>query len=156
VGKLCAPSTEGLISPPQAEAMFGFLVSHATLTRRVDAVMMSRHKLSFSEFEVLCRVKDGEPISVRQVAEQLVSISRTRASRVVQDLIDRGYLRRSADQGDGRISLISFTAEGEAFAHQAAETFEEAVHRYFVAPLDDKDIAALNRIWAKLEDAEAR
>jgi DNA-binding MarR family transcriptional regulator len=48
----------------------------------------------------------------RVLAGQLVSVSPTRASRLMQDLIDDGYLQRDADQGDDRVSLISFTPEG--------------------------------------------
>jgi DNA-binding IclR family transcriptional regulator len=47
--------------------------------------------------EILCQLKDREPQPVRALAAQLVSVSPTRASRLVQDLIDAGYLRRGAD-----------------------------------------------------------
>ena len=72
---------------------------------------------------------------------------------MVQDLIDAGHLQRGADQGDGRVSLISFTESGRDFAETAKRSFEESVKKYFVDPLDDDDIAALMRIWAKLEHA---
>jgi DNA-binding MarR family transcriptional regulator len=153
VGKQCQTTTEGLISPTDYEALFALVSIHSMLQRRIDEVLMDEHKLSFSELEVLCRLKDLEPQSVRSLSEQLICISRTRASRVMQGLVDRGYLQRSADQGDGRISLISFTPEGEKFTHEAARTFEEAVRRFFIEPLDERDIAAIRRIWRKLEAA---
>ena len=52
------------------------------------------------------------------------------------------------------MSLISFTKSGRKFAEMAKQTFEGAVKKYFVDPLDDDDIAAITRIWAKLEKAE--
>jgi hypothetical protein len=38
-------------------------------------------------------------------------------------------------------------------AETVARTFEESVQKYFVDPLDDEDIAAITRIWNKLEAA---
>jgi DNA-binding MarR family transcriptional regulator len=142
-----------IISQDQEDAWFALLFTHATVTARIDAVLMERHQLSFSAFEILCRLKDSEPQPVRVLAGQLVSVSPTRGSRLVQDLIDGGYLQRGADQGDGRISLISFTDKGRRYAAEAARTFEEAVQTYFAGPLDEQDIDALTRIWGKLQAA---
>ena len=76
---------------------------------------MEKHRISFSAFEILCRLKEHEPQPVRTLASQLVSVSPTRASRLLQDLIDAGHLQRGADQGDGRVSLISFTKDGRKY-----------------------------------------
>jgi DNA-binding MarR family transcriptional regulator len=145
-----------IISPNQVNGWFALLFMHASVTGRIDAVLMDRHKISFSTVEILCWLLESEPQSVRGLAGELVSVSPTRASRLVQDLIDAGHLRRGADQGDGRVSLISFTESGRDFAETVRRTFEDSVKTYFVDPLDDDDIAAITRIWAKLENAEGR
>ena len=88
---------------------------------------------------------------VREVASKLVSVSPSRASRLIQDLIDAGHLRRSAVQSDGRISLISLTAAGRRYAKSVQHTFADAAQRCFIEPLDDSDLDALCRIWQKLE-----
>jgi hypothetical protein len=51
------------------------------------------------------------------------------------------------------VSLISFTKSGRHFAETVKRTFEASVKKYFVDPLDDEDIAAIARIWTKLENA---
>jgi DNA-binding MarR family transcriptional regulator len=142
-----------LISQDEADAWFSLMFAHAAVTTRIDAVLMERHRLSFSAFEILCRLKERAPQPVRLLASQLVSVSPTRASRLMQDLVDLGYLQRGADQADGRISLISFTREGHRYAEEVARTFEELVKKYFVDPLDDEDIAAITRVWDKLRVA---
>jgi len=147
--------TPEIITPAQEDAWFALLFTHATVTARIDAVLMERHRISFSAFEILCRLKEREPQPVRALAGQLVSVSPTRASRLIQDLVDEGYLRRGADQGDGRVSLVSFTPEGRRYAVEVARTFEEQVQKYFVDPLDDEDIAAITRVWEKLRAAGA-
>jgi len=148
------PATSpAIISRAQEDAWFALLFTHATVTARIDAVLMDQHRISFSAFEILCRLKEHEPQPVRVLAGQLVSVSPTRASRLMQDLVDDGYLQRGADQGDGRVSLISFTERGRRYAAEVARTFEEQVQKYFVEPLDEDDIAALTRIWGKLQAA---
>jgi DNA-binding MarR family transcriptional regulator len=143
-----------IISPDQVKGWFALLLTHATITGRIDAVLMDQHKISFSTVEILCWLLETEPQSVRRLSGELVSVSPTRASRLVQELIDAGHLQRGADQGDGRVSLISFTKSGRRFAEGVKRTFEDAVKKYFVDPLDDEDIAAITRIWAKLENAK--
>lgn len=151
-GVMDKPSTKPeLISQAQEDAWFALLFTHAAVTARIDAVLMERHKISFSAFEILCRLKEREPQPVRGLAGQLVSVSPTRASRLMQDLVDDGYLQRGADQDDGRVSLISFTDRGRRYAAKVARTFEESVQKYFVDPLDEDDIAAVTRIWEKLQ-----
>jgi DNA-binding MarR family transcriptional regulator len=152
------PSHSGarLITPEQESAWYALLFTHASVTDRIDRVLREQHGLSFSAVEILCRLHDEEPQSVRALAAQLVSVSATRASRVVQELVDAGYLQRGADQGDGRKSLISFTPAGRSHSENVARTLEDAILRYFIEPLDDEDVAAIARIWDKLRAAQAR
>ena len=110
--------------PGQQDAWFALLFAHATVTERIDRELQQQHRISFSATEILCRLHDEEPQSVRSLAGRLVSVSPTRASRLVQELVDAGYLRRGADQGDGRKSLISFTSEGRRYSEEVARTLE--------------------------------
>jgi DNA-binding MarR family transcriptional regulator len=145
-----------LITREQEEAWYALLFAHASVTDRVDQVLRARHGLSFSAVEILCRLHDDEePRSLRWLSDQLVSVSSTRASRLVQELVDAGYLQRGADQGDGRKSLISFTPDGKRYSEEVARTLEDAILHDFLAPLDDEDIAAMQRIWDKLRAAQA-
>ena len=144
------------ITPEQLDAWYALLFAHASVTDRVDRELQRQHQISFSATEILCRLHDREePQSVRALADQLVSVSPTRASRLVQELVDAGYLQRGADQDDGRKSLISFTPAGRSYSEAVAHTLEDAILRDFVSPLDDEDIAAIARIWGKLHAAQA-
>ncbi len=143
-----------VITSEQQDAWFALLFAHATVTERIDRELREQHRISFSATEILCRLHDEEPQSVRSLAGRLVSVSPTRASRLVQELVDAGYLQRGADQGDGRKSLISFTSEGRRYSEKVARTLEDAILRYFVEPLDEEDIAAIVRIWEKLRAAQ--
>lgn len=144
-------TTSKTISQAEQDGWFGLMYAQAAMRERIEAVLMDRHQISFSAFEILCRLKDIEPQPVRGLAAELVTVSPSRVSRLVQDLIDAGHLQRGADQGDGRISLISLSGAGRDYIREVAGTFEEAVSEFFVGPLDADDVAALARIWRKLE-----
>lgn len=90
-------------------------------------------------------------MAVRSLASELVSVSPSRASRVIQELVDAGHVRRSAVQSDGRISLVSLTAAGRRYALSVERTFSDAAQECFTEALDQSDLDALCRIWQKLE-----
>jgi DNA-binding MarR family transcriptional regulator len=140
-----------IISQAEQDAWYGLFHAHNILRARIEPILLERHRLSFSSFEVLCRLKDLEPQAVRALAGDLVTVSPSRASRLVQELVDAGYLQRGADQDDGRVSLLSLTRDGRAHVDAAVRTFEAAIKQFFVDPLDADDIAALVRVWRKLE-----
>src|SRR3954452_6787011 len=145
-----------VITPEQQDAWFALLFAHASVTERINRDLQVEHGISFSATEILCRLYSEEPQSMRALADQLVSVSPTRASRLVQELVDAGYLQRGADQGDGRKSLIRFTPAGRSDSQEVARTFEDAILRYFIDPLDAEDVAAIARVRDKLRAAQAR
>lgn len=136
---------------PEQSAWFALLFAHATVMSHLEAALSERHDISFSACEILCRLDGSDPVPVRSLAGGLVSVSPSRASRVVQELVDAGHLRRSAVQSDGRISLVSLTAAGRRYAKSVQRTFADAAQACFVEPLDKGDLDALCRIWQKLE-----
>jgi hypothetical protein len=46
-----------LISHDQVDGWWALMFTHATVTARIDAVLMERHRISFSTCEILCRLQ---------------------------------------------------------------------------------------------------
>jgi DNA-binding MarR family transcriptional regulator len=63
----------------------------------------------------------GEEITVGLVAERL-AIDPSRASRLVADVVERGYVRRVASQADSRRICLELTGKGRAFVQAVRET----------------------------------
>ena len=146
MGVKAPASNPKILSGDQVRAWSALLFARTTVTGRMESGLLDRHRLSFSAYQILSWRRSpsrSEPYRANWSAR-----AQTRASRLVQDA---GHLQRGADQVHGRVSLISFTESGRHFAQTAKRSFEESVRKYFVDPLDDDDIAALTRIWAKLE-----
>jgi DNA-binding MarR family transcriptional regulator len=80
----------------------------------------------------------GEEVTVGLVAERL-AIDPSRASRLVADVVERGYVRRVASQADSRRICLALTGRGVAFMQAVRET----KWRVFSASLGKWDEAEL-------------
>jgi DNA-binding MarR family transcriptional regulator len=149
----CDGSEEAtLFTSEEAAGWYGLLRAHACTTARVEGELQQRYALSIGAVDVICHLwLNRTPQPVRAITGHMVGITPTRVSRVVQDLVDRGYVVRSADQCDGRVSLVSLSDAGVEFAREVAGSVGAAVRRTFIDLLDADDLAALDRIRTKLE-----
>jgi DNA-binding MarR family transcriptional regulator len=95
-------------------------------------------------FGYVVRELDAGPLTLRDLALRLRMTSQG-ALKIVDDMVDSGYLERSADERDGRAKLIALTKKGRAALARA-----RAFHRAFEAKLA-KRIGA--RRTATLRDA---
>jgi DNA-binding MarR family transcriptional regulator len=66
-----------------------------------------------------CRVPGAE-VTVGLIAEK-IQVDPSRASRLVSELVEMGYLRRVASQSDSRRICLELTDKGEAFSAQFHE-----------------------------------
>jgi DNA-binding MarR family transcriptional regulator len=102
--------------------------------------------LSFVRAKALRSLAVG-PLTMRQLAERLATDA-PYTTVVVDDLQRRGLVRRSPHGGDRRLRIVTLTPAGA----DAAEVAERILGRppAPVGDLDDADLAALDRIVAKL------
>lgn len=83
------------------------------LGRSLAAVYEDRHGLSAPQWRVLAAVA-ARPGRTAQDVVRMTPMEKATVSRAVSALIDRGLLRRKADDHDGRSSRLVLTAAGEA------------------------------------------
>lgn len=67
--------------------------------------------LSPSEYHGLLSINPGEVVSCMQMSNSM-GLSKSRGSRVIDRLIDNGYLKEAVSGGDKRIFNIELTAKG--------------------------------------------
>jgi len=80
-----------------------------------------------------------------------LQIGRRSTTDVVELLVARGFLARTPDPHDGRATVVSLTAAGEAVLRRM-ESQRRRIATEVAAPLDDAEIAQLHRLLAKLID----
>jgi DNA-binding MarR family transcriptional regulator len=97
-------------------------------------------------FEVLdaieAAVEGGGVMTVNGVVEAL-GVDQPRASRLVAGVVDAGLVRRGADPGDGRRSVLTLTARGRRVLAEGHRTRRAAVEAALAGwPAEDRETFA--------------
>ena len=145
---------EPLPSDPFAErelaAWRGTLQVHAEVTRQLDAQMRAEHGLSVSAYEVLMFLTDapGRRLRMSEIAERVL-LSRSGLTRLVDRLVQLGYVTRCADDADGRGLYAELTDAGMDKAVAARHTHRAGVRKFFLDRLTATDQIVLGDIWTR-------
>lgn len=91
------------------------------------------------------------PLSVGEIADA-VGVDQPRASRLVQQSVELGLVRREADPADARRTRIALTDEGRALVRGFRDDRRDAVTRALEG-FSDAERAELARLLTKLADA---
>jgi DNA-binding MarR family transcriptional regulator len=102
--------------------------------------------MSFIKIKALRRVVKG-PLTMRELTEQLVT-DKPYTTLVVDDLERRGLVARSVHPDDRRCKIVTATPEGVEAAAKAGKILNEPPAT--ILGLDDEDLAALDKIVAKM------
>ncbi len=126
------------------------LQAHAHVTQELDAQMHAEHGLSVSAYEVLMFLADAPDHRLRmsEIAERVL-LSRSGCTRLVDRLVELGYVARCADCADGRGLYAQLTEEGSEKFAAARVTHHAGVRRYFLEHLTATDQVVLGDIWAR-------
>lgn len=108
---------------------------HAALLPRLDRVVAREGGMPLGWYDVLLELNDGGGrLTMGQLADRVV-LSRTRVSRLVDELTTAGLVAREANPGDGRSAFAVLTEEGRRRFVAAARAYLPAIEREF-APVD--------------------
>lgn len=129
--------------PSDAErAWEAMLRLHAAVLPRLDRVVTGEGGLPLSWYDVLLELRDGGGrLTMGQLAERVV-LSRTRVSRLVDELVDAGLVAREPNPDDGRSAYAVLTADGRRRFLAGAKAYLPAIDREF-APIGADGITAL-------------
>ena len=114
----------------------GLLVAHSRLVPSVEADLRSAGQVSLSWYDVLLELNaaPGRRLRMSELGQRAV-LSRTRVSRVVDELAAAGLAERQRDSADGRSSFAVLTPDGRNALRRAWPVYREAIHRHLGARL---------------------
>ena len=132
---------------PAVDAWRGLLVAHSRLVPAVEADLRAAGQVPLSWYDVLLEL-NATPERRLRMSElgQRVVLSRTRVSRIVDELTAAGLAERQPDQADGRSSFAVLTAAGRDALRRAWPVYRQAIHRQPTArlsPQQCRELAAL-------------
>jgi DNA-binding MarR family transcriptional regulator len=140
--------------PSGLGAWRAFLQSYAVVVPRIERTLQADTGLPFAWYDVLLELNGAKPdrqLRMQDLGER-VTISRSRVSRVVDELERAGYVRRDPDSSDRRASFATITSEGRAALRKAAPVYLAAVDREFLAHLSDAEAHTLERALNRVRE----
>jgi DNA-binding MarR family transcriptional regulator len=133
------------------EALFRAQVS---VLRQLHAEFPTE-QLSFNEYDVLFNLsRQPEGASrIRDLNRHLL-LTQPSVSRLVDRLVARGLVRKEADPGDGRGTIVCLTEAGYALFREVAVIHADSIHNRMGAALTAEELATLTRLTDKLRDSQ--
>ena len=125
---------------PGLRAWAALLRVHADLVPRLSRRVDAEGGIPLSWYDVLLElaVEPAGRLRIQDLGERVV-LSRSRVSRVVDDLAGEGLVVREPDPTDGRASLATLTAAGRAAFDRARPVYLAAIDDLFTSRLPPGD-----------------
>jgi DNA-binding MarR family transcriptional regulator len=111
---------------------------HAHLVAAIDADMQRDVGLPLSWYDVLLELNaaPAQRLRMLELADRVV-LSRTRVTRVVDELTKVGLVVRKPNPQDGRSSFAELTTRGDTVFRQAAPVYLGSIRRHFGGRVTD-------------------
>jgi DNA-binding MarR family transcriptional regulator len=127
------------------------LLAQNAVLRAIEADLEGAGCIPLTWYDVLLELNSAEHrrLRMQDLAARTV-LSRTRISRLVDDLVSEGYVSRAPDPADRRASFAVLTAAGRAALRQAAPVYLAGIRRHFTDHLHPTERVRLVRTLAKV------
>ena len=105
---------------------------HAAVLPVLDQELQAAHGLPITWYDVLLELNSapGRRLTMSQLGAVAV-VSRSRVSRVVDELVRAGLVEREPNPEDGRSAYARITPDGRARLRSAAPTYLAGIERHF-------------------------
>jgi DNA-binding MarR family transcriptional regulator len=140
-----------------SETWGAMLKVHAALVPRLDRELQEAHGLPLTWYDVLLELNAATDrrLTMGQLGS-VAAVSRTRVSRVVDELVRAGLVAREPNPDDGRSAFATLTPAGRTALRKAAPTYVAAVQREFADHLTAREAEVLAGALRKVLAANAR
>lgn len=140
-------------SEPELGTWGAFLRAGTTSTLALEAALADTG-VSYSEYDVLLNVATGPKEGLRptELAERVL-ITKSGLTRLVDRLVERGYIERRACASDRRGQLIVLTTDGRRAFRRAAPNVVRAIGALFGDHFSEQQVADLRRACERIASA---
>ena len=132
---------------PDVAAWRSLLVAHSRLVPAMEKDLRAAGQVSLSWYDVLLELNaaPGRRLRMSELGARAV-LSRTRVSRVVDELAAAGLADREPDPADGRSSFAVLTPAGRNALRRAWPVYRQAIRRHLGAHLTDEQCRQLTAL----------
>ena len=129
----------------------GFLRTYGQVLPILEQEMQAAHNLPLTWYDVLVQLKQAPSHALRlQDLADAIVLSQSGLTRLLDRMSEVGLVERKPCPKDRRGSLAQITDLGLATLEKAAPVHLDGIERHFMRPLDEADITALDKAFAKI------
>lgn len=142
---------------PCVEAWASLLHAHARVVARIERDLATAVDLPLPSYDVLLEL-GGAPrgrLRLQDLASR-VTLSRSRVSRVVDQMVRDGLVAKEPDPSDARATFARITPHGRRVQRRAAPTYLRAIGEHFAAYLTDEQCVAVHDALGAFRSAPDR
>jgi DNA-binding MarR family transcriptional regulator len=143
-----------MVEEPEGIGAFAALLKvQAEIVRRLE-VRLDEHRLvPIAQYDVLLELNAAPARRLRmQELSDRVVLSRSRVSRVVDEMERAGLVRREPDPDDRRAAFAVITDDGRAALRKAAPVYLQGIEEEFLSYLSLGERRSLERSLRKVLD----
>ena len=136
------------------DAWRSYLQSHASILRVLDADLAAEHGMTTRDYEVLLYLSqaDGRRLPMSALAESTM-LTRSGITRLVDGLVQAGWIERVACPNDARVSYAQLTDRGYEKLRQAGCAHVRSIRRLFLENFTQDEVELLAGLLSRLPGA---
>jgi DNA-binding MarR family transcriptional regulator len=116
----------------------------------LDADLREERGMTLRLYDVLVQLDEvGGSCRMTDLAGRILA-SKSGLTRVIDRMEEEGLVRRERPRDDRRVILVSMTSAGLEALHAARAVHRRGINEHFVRHLNERDLAALERMFKKV------
>jgi DNA-binding MarR family transcriptional regulator len=137
------------IKDDRVDAWRSVLLAQSRALAAIESDLATAGEIPLSHYDVLLELNaaPGRRLRMAELADQAV-LSRTRISRVVDELVRKGLVNRERCADDGRVTWAAITSDGRRALKRAAPVYLASIERHFTSQLGELERRTVaNALW---------
>jgi DNA-binding MarR family transcriptional regulator len=135
------------------EAWRAMLLAYNAAIRAVDAELAGSGAIPLSWYDVLLELNAApEGLRMQDLSDRVV-LSRTRVSRLVDEMVGAGLVSKTRDDADRRVVWAAITERGRRDLRTAAPRYRRGIETHFSAHLTEEETAVIAAALRKVTAA---
>src|SRR5437867_2938085 len=116
------------------------LLAHSAAVRAIESDVQREGRVPLTWYDVLLELNGAGERGLRmQDLSERVVLSRTRVSRLVDEMARSGLVRKESDAGDKRMVWAQITEEGRVALRETAPAYMRGIQRHFSTHLTEDE-----------------
>lgn len=138
----------------RVEAWRALLLAHNAAVRAIESDVQRNGRIPLTWYDVLLELRGAgeQGLRMQEVAERVV-LSRTRVSRLVDEMARSGLVRKQPDPADKRVTWAVINDEGRAALRETAPVYMRGIQEHFARYLTDEETAVITAALLRVAQA---